>query len=38
VDDNRCIGCGFCAAACPSGIWSMLPNLLPVSDAALLQA
>ena len=38
VDDNRCIGCGFCAAACPSGIWSMLPNLLPVSEAALLQA
>jgi len=38
VDDNRCIGCGFCAAACPTGIWSMLPNLLPVSEAALLQA
>jgi ferredoxin len=38
VDDNRCIGCGFCAAACPSGIWSMLPNLLPVSEAAMLQA
>jgi ferredoxin len=19
VDENRCIGCGFCAGACPSG-------------------
>jgi len=38
VDDNRCIGCGFCAAACPSGIWSMHPNLLPVSENALMHA
>jgi NADPH-dependent glutamate synthase beta subunit-like oxidoreductase/formylmethanofuran dehydrogenase subunit C/ferredoxin len=38
VDEERCIGCGFCAAACPSGIWSMVENLLPVSENALLQA
>jgi NADPH-dependent glutamate synthase beta subunit-like oxidoreductase/ferredoxin len=38
VDDSRCIGCGFCAAACPSGIWNMLPNQPPVSEHALLHA
>jgi putative selenate reductase len=38
VDDNRCIGCGICAAACPSGIWTMIPNLPPVSEQALLHA
>ena len=38
VDESRCIGCGFCAAACPSGIWSMVPNLTPVSEGLLLQA
>jgi NADPH-dependent glutamate synthase beta subunit-like oxidoreductase/NAD-dependent dihydropyrimidine dehydrogenase PreA subunit len=38
VDENRCTGCGFCAAACPSGIWSMVPNRMPVSENLLLQA
>ena len=28
VEDDLCIGCSFCAAACPSGIWTMVPNLL----------
>lgn len=23
VDENQCIGCGFCAAVCPCGIWNM---------------
>jgi NADPH-dependent glutamate synthase beta subunit-like oxidoreductase/ferredoxin len=23
VDDSLCIGCGFCAAVCPCGIWNM---------------
>ena len=27
VDEEHCIGCGFCSAACPSGIWTMVPNL-----------
>ncbi|SDO39891.1 FAD-dependent oxidoreductase [Desulforhopalus singaporensis] len=22
-DDNKCIGCGFCADTCPCGIWTM---------------
>jgi len=26
VDETRCIGCGFCAGACPAGIWNLVPN------------
>ncbi len=26
VDENLCIGCGFCAGACPCGIWNLLEN------------
>lgn len=26
VDDDKCIGCGFCAGACPCGVWEMVPN------------
>lgn len=26
VDENRCIACGFCAGACPCGIWDLKPN------------
>ena len=25
VNENQCIGCGFCAAVCPCGIWQMNP-------------
>lgn len=27
VDENRCIGCGFCAGICPCGVWEMVENL-----------
>ncbi|MBN2297258.1 MAG: FAD-dependent oxidoreductase [Deltaproteobacteria bacterium] len=26
VDDRLCIGCGFCAQACPCGIWELREN------------
>jgi NADPH-dependent glutamate synthase beta subunit-like oxidoreductase/glutamate synthase domain-containing protein 3/NAD-dependent dihydropyrimidine dehydrogenase PreA subunit len=26
VDPQRCIGCGFCAGACPCGIWDLKEN------------
>jgi NADPH-dependent glutamate synthase beta subunit-like oxidoreductase/Pyruvate/2-oxoacid:ferredoxin oxidoreductase delta subunit len=26
VDGSRCIGCGFCAGACPCGIWDLVEN------------
>ena len=26
VDENLCIGCGFCAGACPCGVWNLEEN------------
>jgi len=26
ADENRCIGCGFCAQACPCGVWNLTEN------------
>lgn len=27
VDEDRCIGCGFCAGICPCGVWEMIENI-----------
>ncbi len=27
VDEDKCIGCGFCVGTCPSGVWEMEENL-----------
>ncbi|MEW6585326.1 MAG: FAD-dependent oxidoreductase [Nitrospirota bacterium] len=27
VDDDKCIGCGFCAGICPCGVWEMAENV-----------
>ncbi len=26
VNPDRCIGCGFCAGACPCGVWNLVEN------------
>ncbi len=27
VDEDKCIGCGFCAGVCPCGVWEMVENI-----------
>jgi len=29
IDKDKCIGCGVCAASCPSGAISMVPKAMP---------
>jgi len=26
VDEDKCIGCGFCVGTCPSGVWELVEN------------
>ena len=32
IDVNKCMGCGVCADACPSGAISMVPKEYPVQQ------
>lgn len=27
VDEDKCIGCGFCSGICPCGVWEMVENI-----------
>jgi Fe-S-cluster-containing hydrogenase component 2 len=27
VIEDKCIGCGFCVAVCPCGVWEMEENI-----------
>ncbi|MGD8470729.1 MAG: 4Fe-4S binding protein [Desulfobacteraceae bacterium] len=32
MDQGLCIGCGFCAGACPCGVWDLVENTPLESD------